>query len=365
MQPTAGFVHLDSLVDDIKKKEGDRVKLESQLRQQRLRAESEAADACQVKIELEAASSEMMSLQKQIGLLSRKNEDLAGENAKLMEEKCDFQRSMTNNEAKLRENEQDLKAAQQGFVEDLEKINISYSRNRAEMNTLLGRKGAGCAEIPSPEELDALKAAAAGAAEAKLRAAEVEARMHAVEAESQALKREVAESVQRQQSLRLEVVSLKEKLKSTVGGKSNGDQVNRHPRGAETANEDKQQSKRQQEMHEHISKLEHEVARLDDTCNRQQMYIDQLEEYANGVEDINAELNRQLAQGGDRAGGSGGQGGHEHDGAVDSAAPASDLPGAGAEGSQDQDHRKGLTQNVEHGNAQALPGASRGEQGRE
>lgn len=50
--------------------------------------------------------------------------------AKLMEEKCDFQRSMTNNEAKLRENEQDLKAAQQGFVEDLEKINISYSRNR-------------------------------------------------------------------------------------------------------------------------------------------------------------------------------------------------------------------------------------------
>lgn len=37
------------------------------------------------------------------------------------------------------------------------------------MNTLLGRKGAGCAEIPSPEELDALKAAAAGAAEAKLR----------------------------------------------------------------------------------------------------------------------------------------------------------------------------------------------------
>lgn len=50
--------------------------------------------------------------------------------AKLMEEKCDFQRSMANNEAKLKENEQDLKAAQRGFVEDLEKINTSYSRNR-------------------------------------------------------------------------------------------------------------------------------------------------------------------------------------------------------------------------------------------
>lgn len=40
---------------------------------------------------------------------------------------------------------------------------------RAEMNTLSGRKGAGCAEIPSPDELDALKAAAASAPEAKLR----------------------------------------------------------------------------------------------------------------------------------------------------------------------------------------------------
>lgn len=40
---------------------------------------------------------------------------------------------------------------------------------RAEMNTLSGRKGAGCAEIPSPDELNALKAAAASAPEAKLR----------------------------------------------------------------------------------------------------------------------------------------------------------------------------------------------------
>lgn len=42
-----------------------------------------------------------------------------------------------------------------------------------------------------------------------IRAAELEARLHAVEAESQALKREAAESVQKQQSLRLEVSSLK------------------------------------------------------------------------------------------------------------------------------------------------------------
>ena len=51
------------------------LKLESQLRQQRLRAESEAVDASQVKVELEAASSEIVSLQKQVGLLSRKNEE--------------------------------------------------------------------------------------------------------------------------------------------------------------------------------------------------------------------------------------------------------------------------------------------------
>lgn len=37
-----------------------------------------------MKIELEAASSEMISLQKRIGLLSRKNEDLAGENGECM-----------------------------------------------------------------------------------------------------------------------------------------------------------------------------------------------------------------------------------------------------------------------------------------
>lgn len=37
------------------------------------------------------------------------------------------------------------------------------------MNTLSGRTGAGCAEVLSPEELDALKAAAAKAQEANLR----------------------------------------------------------------------------------------------------------------------------------------------------------------------------------------------------
>lgn len=46
----------------------------------RLRAEAEATDASALKSELEAAQAERMSLQKRIGLLTRKNEDLAGEN---------------------------------------------------------------------------------------------------------------------------------------------------------------------------------------------------------------------------------------------------------------------------------------------
>lgn len=37
------------------------------------------------------------------------------------------------------------------------------------MNTLLGRKGLGCAAMPSPDELEGLKAAAANAQEATLR----------------------------------------------------------------------------------------------------------------------------------------------------------------------------------------------------
>ena len=56
------------------------LQLESQLRQLRLRAESEAADVSQLKSDLEAAQVERLSLQKRIGLLSRKNEDLAREN---------------------------------------------------------------------------------------------------------------------------------------------------------------------------------------------------------------------------------------------------------------------------------------------
>lgn len=47
-----------------------------------------------------------------------------------MEEKCDFQRSMANNEAKLKQNEDDLRRAQREFVENLEKANLAYSRNR-------------------------------------------------------------------------------------------------------------------------------------------------------------------------------------------------------------------------------------------
>ncbi len=47
-----------------------------------------------------------------------------------MGEKCDFQRSMANNEAKLKQNEVDLKAAQRGFIETLEKINAAFSRQR-------------------------------------------------------------------------------------------------------------------------------------------------------------------------------------------------------------------------------------------
>lgn len=55
-----------------------------------------------------------------------------------------------------------------------------------------------------------------------------------------------------------------DKLKSTAGGKSNGGQANRPPRTVtEAASKDKQQSQRQQDMHEHISKLEHEVVLLD------------------------------------------------------------------------------------------------------
>lgn len=37
------------------------------------------------------------------------------------------------------------------------------------MNTLVGRKGVGCAEVPSPDELDGLKKAAAKTQEATLR----------------------------------------------------------------------------------------------------------------------------------------------------------------------------------------------------
>lgn len=51
----------------------------------RLRAESEAADASALKSELEGAQAERMSLQKRIGLLTRKNEDLAGENGMAMQ----------------------------------------------------------------------------------------------------------------------------------------------------------------------------------------------------------------------------------------------------------------------------------------
>ncbi len=54
--------------------------LASQLRQQRLRADAEAADASQLKAELERAGVDRMSLKKEIGLLSRQNEDLAMEN---------------------------------------------------------------------------------------------------------------------------------------------------------------------------------------------------------------------------------------------------------------------------------------------
>lgn len=46
---------------------------------------------------------------------------------------------------------------------------VTNARNSASMKTLSGRTGVGCAEVPSPEELDALKAAAAKAQEASLR----------------------------------------------------------------------------------------------------------------------------------------------------------------------------------------------------
>ena len=37
------------------------------------------------------------------------------------------------------------------------------------MNTLLGRKGVGCAEVPSPDEVDSMKRAAAKTQDAVLR----------------------------------------------------------------------------------------------------------------------------------------------------------------------------------------------------
>lgn len=58
--------------------------LESQVRQLRLRAESQAADASEIKAELETAQTERMSLQKQIGLLTHKNEDLVAENGEII-----------------------------------------------------------------------------------------------------------------------------------------------------------------------------------------------------------------------------------------------------------------------------------------
>ncbi|CBN74792.1 hypothetical protein Esi_0043_0005 [Ectocarpus siliculosus] len=234
----AGFGHLGSLVDDINKRDGERLKLESQLRQQRMRADAEEAKVSQLKGELEVASADRVSLQQEIGLLSRRNEDLIAEKAKLSEQSSDFQRSMFNNEAKLKENERDLKEAQRGFVDSLEKSNASYSRHRAVMNNLVGRNGVGCAEIPSPEELEAFRGLAA-------RAAELQARLHAVEAESQALKQEAAASSRKQKVLQREIDSFK-------------------------------------------------IARLDDTCNRQMEYMSQLEEYANSVEAINEDLRKEV-----------------------------------------------------------------------
>lgn len=58
---------------------------------------------------------------------------------------------------------------QSRLVSENRKQNISLCVHSASMNKLAGRNGAGCAEIPSPAELDALKAAAAGAQEANQR----------------------------------------------------------------------------------------------------------------------------------------------------------------------------------------------------
>lgn len=57
--------------------------------------------------------------------------------AELIKEKCDFQRSMANNEAKLKENEEKLHKARQDFVEELEKANSAYSRDRYEQQDRL------------------------------------------------------------------------------------------------------------------------------------------------------------------------------------------------------------------------------------
>eukprot|EP00752_Nemacystus_decipiens_P004666 g4254.t1 len=305
MQPNAGFGHLDSLVDEIQKKQSDHVKLESQLRQQRLRAESEAAEVSRLKSELEASAIEKLSLQKRIGMLSRKNEDLAGENAKLLEEKCDFQRSMANNEAKLRENESDLRAARKNFVEKLDEANAAYSRNRAAMNTMLGRTGPGCAEIPSPEDLDALRAAAAKAQEAdaisreaNLMAAETEARMRAVVADSKALKGEAAENDQKLQSLRQEVAALKDALKSRGGRDSS------RTSGAQAGG-----TTQQQETRRRMSELEREVAQLREINSGQESYMAEMEAWANTIEAANDDLRQQLAEHGTSRGNEHGEAG--------------------------------------------------------
>ncbi|CAM9122901.1 unnamed protein product [Ectocarpus sp. 8 AP-2014] len=283
----AGFGHLGSLVDDINKRDGERLKLESQLRQQRMRADAEEAKASQLKGELEVASADRVSLQQEIGLLSRRNEDLIAEKAKLSEQSSDFQRSMFNNEAKLKENERDLKEAQRGFVDSLEKSNASYSRHRAVMNNLVGRNGVGCAEIPSPEELEAFRGLAA-------RTAELQARLNAVEAESQALKQEAAASSRKQQVLQREIDSFKRK---GAGGKSSAGspRVDKgNGKNKQQTHHHQQQQQQQQRQQQHITALENEIARLDDTCNRQMEYMSQLEEYANSVEAINEDLRKEV-----------------------------------------------------------------------
>ncbi|CAM9694313.1 unnamed protein product [Scytosiphon promiscuus] len=166
MQSAGGPGQIDAILEDIEKREAAH---ESRVRQQDLRIRSDAAEISRVKAELEAASAAQMDMQKQNGRLSREKDDLAGELAKLREERRDFQRSMANNEDRLKQNEQDAQRAKRAYTTDTDAYNAFTSRMWSAMIMHAGGNGTDYFDIPTPQELDALRAVAASADEDRSR----------------------------------------------------------------------------------------------------------------------------------------------------------------------------------------------------